>query len=535
MNLLIADDEPLVQAGIKSMINWEEYDINIIGTAMNGAVAYQMIKEHSPEIVITDIKMPVMDGLELVKKCYEEQMELPVFIILTSYEEFQFVKDALNYQAINYLVKLELTPELLSKTLKTAIHKVSEIQKSSSTYEPSFNSIYLLQEQFYTRLILNLFESEHQFVIQSRNLNLNFNYHSFAACYVEICCEKLSSMSAQKQLTLYTSSLQMAKELISRYIPCHVLSLDTKHFSIIFFLDKEQSSEYKNVICNIIKQVSAMLFNYYSATILTGVGSVVTAPVQIAASFQDAKRIFPLIKPENPLLFSEDMSYDRSMKNVFNMSLFKEDIRKAYAEFDEKALYDIFTSIMNLFRDHPDYYLQALDAAGNILYLSLSLLNNGEQIVSKIFINRNNGYRSLYELTNVEQILDWLTVLRDGLCCSFATYNKDYKNHIVTNVKKYIHEHVEEKLTLNKVSEVFNISPNYLSVLFSKYNNTGFTDYINQTKIDAAKKMMAQGSLKIYEISDTLGFESAFYFSRVFKKVTGISPRDYMNQIAQAE
>ena len=186
---------------------------------------------------------------------------------------------------------------------------------------------------------------------------------------------------------------------------------------------------------------------------------------------------------------------------------------------------------MELFQNRPSHYVQALDAAGNILYLSLSLLSNGEQIVSEIFRNKSNGYRSLYELTNVEQILEWLTVFRDGLCESFSTHNKDYKNHIVINVKKYINDHMEEKLTLNKVSEVFNISPNYLSVLFSKYNNLGFTDYINQSKVDAAKKMMAEGDLKVYEISDILGFESAFYFSRVFKKVTGISPRDYISQI----
>lgn len=130
----------------------------------------------------------------------------------------------------------------------------------------------------------------------------------------------------------------------------------------------------------------------------------------------------------------------------------------------------------------------------------------------------------------MSQILEWLALFRNGLCESFATHNKDYKNHIVINVKKYISEHVEEKLTLNKVAEVFNISPNYLSILFSKYNETGFTDHINQTKVEAAKKMMTEGNLKIYEISDILGFESAFYFSRVFKKVTGISPRDYINQ-----
>ncbi len=532
INLLIADDEPLVQAGIKSMLNWEDYDINIIGTATNGAIAYKMIKEHLPEIVITDIKMPLMSGLELVKKCYEEEITLPVFIILTSYEEFQFVKEALTYQVSDYLVKLELTPEILGQALKRAIGEVSTRQRTMTGTDSSISSIFLLKEQFYTRLILNLFESEHQFKTQADNLSINFDYKAFAASYIEIQSGRLPAMSSEKQLSLYTSSLQIVRELTAKYIPCHVLSLDIKHFAIIFFLESDTDIEgFQKVIRTTIEQVSTMLYNYYSVTTLASIGSIVEKPIQISSSFQDAKQIFSQTNSKQPILFAEDTPYGEPLKNVFNMSLFKEDIRKAYAEFDEKALFDIFTSIMELFQNRPSHYVQALDAAGNILYLSLSLLSNGEQIVSEIFRNKSNGYRSLYELTNVEQILEWLTVFRDGLCESFSTHNKDYKNHIVINVKKYINDHMEEKLTLNKVSEVFNISPNYLSVLFSKYNDLGFNDYINQSKVDAAKKMMVEGDLKVYEISDILGFESAFYFSRVFKKVTGISPRDYISQI----
>ncbi len=160
INLLIADDEPLIQAGIKSMINWEEYGIRIIGTAANGAAAYELIKEYSPEIVITDIKMPVMSGLELARKCHEEERLLPLFIILTSYEEFQFAKEALSYQVLEYLVKLELTPEVLDEALKRAIAKVSEIQAAAHISESAYNNIYFLKEQFFTRLVLNLFESE---------------------------------------------------------------------------------------------------------------------------------------------------------------------------------------------------------------------------------------------------------------------------------------------------------------------------------------------------------------------------------------
>lgn len=530
INLLIADDEPLVQAGIKSMINWEAHGINIIGTAANGGAAWELIQKFAPEIVITDIKMPVMSGLELARKCYEKNHELPVFIILTSYEEFQFVKEALDYQVVAYLVKLELTPESLTDTLKRAIAKVKTAKADSQTDGTRDHGIFMMKEQFFTRLVLNLFESEQQLFSQAENLGISFSYDSYVCSYVEIDDHRLSNMTVDKHISLYTNSLQVTQEIISKYLPCHVLSLDTKHFCILFFLDGTDAGRQRDMIRKALEQASAMLFNYYNVTLRAGVGSIVAAPMQIASSYQDAKQIAARPDAGVPFQFFDDFPCDEPLKNVFNMSLFKEDIRKAYAEFDEKALYDIFTTIIELFRNESTHYVQALDAAGNILYLSLSLLGNGEQIVSEIFRDRANGYRSLYELTNVEQILDWLTVFRDGLCESFASHNKDYKHHIVVNVKKYIGEHIEEKLTLNKVAEVFNISPNYLSVLFSKHNDVGFTDYINQSKIDTAIRMMEEGNRKVYEISDLLGFESAFYFSRVFKKVTGFSPRDYMNK-----
>lgn len=529
MDLLIADDEPLVLAGIKSMINWEEQNIHIVGTATNGAMAYDMILEYEPEIVITDVKMPVMSGLELAQKCKEEHRALPVFIILTSYEEFDFVKEALTYQVVDYLVKLELTQDTLQSAIQRATEKVYEVQSSMQLTQNSIDSIYLLKEQFFTRMLFNLFESEHQFLTQAENLHIAFPYEAYAVAYVEIKDLKSGGLSTGKQLNLYTGSLQIASELLSKYMACHVLSLDIWHFSIIFFLDHAQSANYQEIIQNALMQISSMLLSYYNVTIHASIGGIVNAPMKTAASFQDAKQIFSQTNEGQPILFAENMASGESLQNVFNMSLFKEDIRKAYVEYDEKALYDIFTSIIELFQEKPTHYVQALDAAGNILYMSLSLLNNGEQTVSEIFQDKTNGYRSLYELTSVEQIIEWLALFRDGLCKRFASHHKDYKNHIVANVKKYINEHIDEKLTLNKVAEMFNISSNYLSILFSKYNDIGFNDYINQRKIEAAKEMLLSSNLKIYEISNILGFESSFYFSRVFKKLTGMSPRDYMN------
>ena len=127
IKLLIADDEPLVQIGIKSMLNWADYGIEVCGTAMNGKVALDMIREYAPEIVITDIKMPIMNGLELAKTCRDEMGSIPLFIVLTSYEEFQLVKEALSYQVVDYLIKLELDAPSLGDSTKRALVRLEEL------------------------------------------------------------------------------------------------------------------------------------------------------------------------------------------------------------------------------------------------------------------------------------------------------------------------------------------------------------------------------------------------------------------------
>src|SRR5699024_10251950 len=120
----IADDEPLIQIELRSMIDWSELSIEICGTASNGDTAWELINNHRPEIVITDIQMPCSSGLELGKRCIKELGRLPVFIILTSFEDFQYAREALSFRAVDYLVKIDLSPESLTESVKKAIEQV---------------------------------------------------------------------------------------------------------------------------------------------------------------------------------------------------------------------------------------------------------------------------------------------------------------------------------------------------------------------------------------------------------------------------
>lgn len=533
--LLIVDDEPLVQAGIRSMLNWAELNIEISGTAMNGQAALKLIEEQNPDFVITDIKMPVMNGLELIRTCRERYgSERPLFIILTSYEDFHMVKEALTYQVTDYLVKLELTPE----TLREAVNRVTERREQSAEKAAPPNPIaFLFNEKFFIRLLNNLFESEEQFTLQSHDLNLDFHYKSYICCYGEMSGRQADTLPTEKQISLFSSSIQILKELTGKYRSCYVLTLDIRHFALIFCYEEspeELPSAWAEELKGILESIRETLNKYYSVSFRCGVGIPVGVPLAVCDSYQCSRQAFQAGGADCAVTYFEDSLQPPSDHISFNISLFKDDLTRAFEEYDSLLLEQTLDALCELLSNHPHHYLQALDAACNILFLSLSLLQDGEKIVSDFFRDNPDGYRSIYKQTNVEQIVNWLKFLERQLYLLFENHHKDYKNHIVTNVKKYINSHVSERLSLNEVAAIFGISPNYLSQLFGKYNELGFSEYISTCKINEAKRLLDEGSLKVYEVADMLGFESSFYFSKVFKKLEGISPSDYVNRAAGA-
>lgn len=527
--LLIVDDEPLVQIGIRSMLNWENLGIEIAGTASNGKQAYDIILEKQPQIVITDIKMPIMDGMQLIESC-QELPHPPLFILLTSYEEFQLVRQAISYQVLDYLVKLELTEEILTAPVKKALMILEKEKKISLPPKNAVSDFSVFVDNFYIRLLLNLFETEEQFENLCSLLSIRFDSAAYAVGYLKMANTRQSeSLLHPEDTTLFQSSYEMMKSLIAKYLPCHILFLDTTHFAIIFQFEKDDLDCWKARIEDAVNQTCRMLYNYYSIEIMTAIGSLVSNPREISSSYSDCRQIFE----ETPhagkhLMFIDDMPDSAKNHNVFHIAIFKDELQKAFSEYDSKALAAVMNDIIELFHNDSRHYAQALSAASNVLHLVLSYLNNGENLLNQIF-SESSGYNCLYEAENVPQIMQWMSVLRDGLCRLFSEHQKDYKNRTISSVKKYINEHVEEKITLNQVADIFSISPNYLSILFSKYNDMGFVDYINHAKIERAKLLLSEGTMKVYEISDKLGYESAFYFSRVFKKIEGVSPREYSN------
>ena len=155
LRILLVDDEPLVLIGLQGMLEWEKLGYTVCGTARNGKLALELIEREKPDIVIADVKMPVMDGLTLARTC-RERNALPAFIMLTSFEEFDYIKQAMGAGVVDYLVKLDLDPENLQTALAKAAEKVKKeraLLGELSAQENLAESVRSYQERFFRAVV----------------------------------------------------------------------------------------------------------------------------------------------------------------------------------------------------------------------------------------------------------------------------------------------------------------------------------------------------------------------------------------------
>ena len=303
-SILIVEDEPLVQIGIKSMLKSLENKFEVIDTATNGKIAMEIINDKSPDIVITDIKMPIMDGLTLIKNCNDMYKIPPVFIILTSYEEFNLAKRAIKYKVLDYLIKLELTTKLLEESLNNAIVKVDKNNERKQEINMEDKGILInFQEKFFVKLLYNLFDDQETLYKQAEILNLNIENKKFITCFCQIKSNKKGNIIDEEATNRFICTLNMVKEIINKYIDCFTISLDITHFALVCYFKENNNESIKNSISIAINKVSLMIEKYFNMKIKAAVGDIYSELELICNSFQEAKESFNL-SDDNIIFYS---------------------------------------------------------------------------------------------------------------------------------------------------------------------------------------------------------------------------------------
>ena len=539
--ILLVDDEPLILAGIASMMNWEDYNCTVVGKATNGNQALEKMKEIQPDIVITDIKMPAMNGLDFMEKCREQGYQAE-FLLLTNLEEFSLAQKALRLGALDYLVKIEITPEVLGESLKKAVsvcREKKDMENHAVVQEVLQKNAEETTKAFFTEIMEKrkdeCGELQKKWRADVESLGLEELYVNPVLWWIrpykqEEHIFQKTEESAQKETMEYASSL--LKQFMDRISDVYcMINWERKGFVVIFPKEKMPGN-----IKNAGKKILHIFRDYFGMHALVAVSKPaddIWEGIRTAVGEIRAMEEYYYYHSQDSVLYAGDFDMkelqDRhSRHNVFDISFLKKDLKQALMVQDRQKVEQVFSEVAELFSEYKPAKEQVVDACMNLYYFFFDYAQGGKKEEKKDFPYPSEIVERLGQCFTLEENVSWLKELGQWISSTMETLEGGSKTEQLVNAaKKYVQKNYKEKLTLAMISGDIGISQGYLSSVFKKTTGSNLNDYVNQVKIEKAKDLLGLHEYMMYEISDMLGFENPYYFSKVFKRITGMTPSDY--------
>ncbi len=534
--LLIADDEPLAQVGLKSMLDWSALDISIVGTSPNGLHAFDAIRRLRPDIVITDVRMPLLDGIGLLERCRAELDHCPEFIVLTGYGDFEGARRSLRCAAVDFLVKLELDEAALRESVQRA--KAALLGKRASVPAPEAGPG--RGDPFAETALTRLFSGSYHDSAEARaslaknGIEIGAGNYRVALCKVDYPnCDRLS---ADERLRAYFCALDMMKELVGREMSIFVVPLDSSGFAALLSPrgEGEVDEDARHAIAA-LEQARELTGKYFGVALRVGISLARGDPGQAAASYREAERAAEMATDECPVVaYAGNRSWS-GLSARADGSARRAAVAEAVAGASAESLRALADGALRDLASPETPASDALAICCEILYPILERQEDGESLLNSLFPGEAEGYRCLFSAGNAARMRAWLETVRDGLCARFESAQTRGRNPLVAGVRNYVLRNYAGKLTLGDVAARFRVSPNHLSSVFKKYNGAGFAEFVAQVKVEKAKELLRDGKYKMFEVAQLLGFDDAFYFSKVFKKIAGMSPSEYYLSSARRE
>ncbi|WP_424766434.1 response regulator transcription factor [Paenibacillus sp. sgz302251] len=492
-NLFLADDEKLVVETLQCIINWEEHNIRLSGTATNGKAAFDQIMNSDIHIAIVDIRMPGMSGLELIERVKEQKPKV-IFIVCSGYSDFSYAREAMKHGTVYYLTKPVEIDELLD-AVKIATAKVDELNRHSDADVNRLKSEKMIAEA----LLYGQYYEE-------------CNYEQFFVATANIeelpdCLNVLDSM---------ITDVMAAERSIHR--------LYNQDEIIMLFAGLEF-----NTVSHILLHITQEIKDKLNIDIQWGIGGNKPYADNIHLSYIQSKEagnhavfvgermstIYDVIYTKNEKL---DISYPPLIE-ALTAPDGREQTKVFMDDFIERALANKIgpdlliyhcTEIINYV---SNYFKQLYSVPPEELY------QHNYACIKQL--NHVKSARSMGNATYdcLENMVDFLN---DRM--------KDYKDKIISQIKEYVNDNIHKSISAADIAKVINFNPSYISNFFKKKTGVTLSDYITEIKIEKAKTLLSGSVLKINKIAEEVGYDDQRYFCLVFKKHSGITPSQFRDR-----
>lgn len=529
--IMIVDDEEEIRLGIIKKIDWEANGFIIVGDAENGQDALEKIEKFQPDVVMTDIKMPFMDGLQLGQKLVDIMPSTKI-VIFSGCDDFEYAHRAIKINVIEYVLKPINSIELIEvlKRLKEQLDReYDEKRNLEILYRHYIESLPVIREQFLVGAIEGRV-NENQWIEQSEKLGIDFKakYLSVALIHADgtLISEEINNSSIQKESALISISIKkIVDENIEKY--CRFISFPYSDMIVVIgnFEEKEDILSFikgLNEVCKIYERIMGL-------TISAGIGYAYSNPAEIRFSYRAAQSALEYrfilgtgkaiyiddVEPDNSIQLQFDEQEEQAMLNAIKIS----------SEEEIQTIIDkLFSKIEDLLLPLNKYRIYIME----IMTSLLKLVQAYNLDVNKIFGENFNCYSYLDSFSSIHEAKKWFIKKAIKVNVYIKRERINSSMLLVEKAKQYIRENYSDyDISVEKLCSKLHVSPTYFSTIFKRETEMNFVNFLTTVRLEQAVKLLNTTDDKTYVIADKVGYPEANYFSYVFKRKFGVSPSKY--------
>lgn len=532
IKVFLAEDEIVIRNGIKNSIEWEKEGYEFVGEAGDGELAYPMILKTKPDILITDIRMPFMDGLELSRLVRQELPDIKI-VILSGYDEFDYAKEAIRLRVAEYLLKPISSAKLLEvlKEIAASICQEREERELLKKYEEDMRENRQYEkDEFLTRILThNLSVTE--ILEQGKQLGLDLS----AGVYNTVLF-KIAGFPGDEALTEVFTKIE---NLLDGRECVYYFRRGVEGWAILCLAENEE--ELKEKLVKLREDIEAIMavcpdMNYFGAF-----GRMVSRLGALKESMEEAERVFACryLREWNQIIGISDLIEKVSENKELNLSSLKVDKldRKIVEQFLKTGLKAEATHFIEeyleslgenniqslLFRQYVtmDIYLAAVAVLEELGYESDELVKRCGDFKDMESVFQIAGQTKEYLKNVLETTID----LREMV-------SKQKYSQLLNEARNYIEQNYgNDEISLNTAAASVNLSPNHFSTIFSQEMGKTFIEFLTDVRMGKAKELLRSSAMKTAEIAYAVGYKDSHYFSYLFKKTQKCTPREFRSQV----
>ncbi|WP_025692665.1 response regulator transcription factor [Paenibacillus zanthoxyli] len=539
--LILAEDEADVREGIIGQIDWERCGFEVADQAENGKEAAELVDRLLPDVVVTDIQMPFMNGLQLAEYIRSRYPGTKI-IILTGYDEFEYAQRAIKLQIDEYILKPFSSQELIDVLLKVKGALDSEIAERENIHvlsEHYRKSLPVLREQFLSSLVSRRLRPE-EIAVKSREYGISLSGDWFQPSVISLDYIREPEASGpghpvslrgtgDRNLQLF-AVLNIAEEICGK----HGFGRVFIHRDDLVMLSSRtgtDESEITGRTLAILEEIRQNVQRFLKLTVTIGAGTVCRTPELLSRSFADALQAldYRLILGNNRVIWIEDVESRTSRPPVYDewseQSLIRT-VKLGTVQELEEIINELFGSLDGSQVIANEYRIFLLEIITSILRMAKE--SGGE--TNELFGSGIMSLMDMNKFNNMEDAKQWIIDICTRLMNHIALERQSSYKQLVEQAKDFIKSHYQETdISIGKVCQHLHISTGYFSSIFKKETKMTFVNYLLQIRLEAAKELLRTTELKAFEIAEKIGFADPNYFSFCFRKKFGQSPKEYKN------